>query len=256
MTTTNTARRPSAPTPSPRPSAPMPPSPKQPANAPKTTTRCTVSPACWQIWPASAPTTSNPPTRCQRSPNSPPPPRCNGEPTNSSTSLTASVTCRQYTPQPDHKTPGHTPTRHQARGNYGLDPSSTGVMAPSDIGTVGMPTGSGGSSADVGGVGSPVSGRGLLPNHGGFDVDAEHSSEDRGGKFGGEGEQCGGPGLAGSDVESVESFAEPFGADVLARPLTGKQPRTLAGLSDHGVGPPCGDQFEDEICQRLGQRRR
>src|SRR5271166_6092236 len=120
MTTTNTARRPSAPALSPRPSAPMPPSPKQPANAPKTTTRCTVSPACWQIWPPSAPTTSNPPTRCQRSPNSPPPPRCNGEPTNSSTSLTASVTCRQYTPQPDHKTPGHTPTRHQARGNYGL----------------------------------------------------------------------------------------------------------------------------------------
>jgi hypothetical protein len=62
--------------------------------------------------------------------------------------------------------------------------------------------------------------------------------------------------LAGADVEGVESLAVPFGADVLARPLTGKQPRTLAGLSDHGVGSPGGDQFEDEICQRLGQRRR
>jgi hypothetical protein len=30
--------------------------------------------------------------------------------------------------------------------------------------------------------------------------------------------------LAGSDVESVQSFAEPFSADVLARSLTGKQP--------------------------------
>ena len=45
---------------------------------------------------------------------------------------TASVTCRQYTPQPDHKTPSHTPTRHQARGNYGLDnerPSAAGRRA-------------------------------------------------------------------------------------------------------------------------------
>src|SRR5271156_6543508 len=108
MTTTNPARRPSAPTPSLRPSAPMPPSPKPPANAPKTTTRCTASPACSRIWPPSASTTSNPPTTCRHSSNSPPPPRCNGEPSNSSASLTTSVTRRQHTPQQDHKTPGHT----------------------------------------------------------------------------------------------------------------------------------------------------
>ena len=49
--------------------------------------------------------------------NSPRPPRCSGEPSNCSTSLTATVTCRQYTPQPNHKTPGHTPTRQQSRGD-------------------------------------------------------------------------------------------------------------------------------------------
>src|SRR5271157_3690982 len=97
MTTTNPALRPSAPTPSPRPSAPMPPSPKPPANAPKTTTRCIASPPCSRIWPPSASTTSNPPTTCRHSSNSPPSPRCNGEPSNSSASLTASVTRRQYT---------------------------------------------------------------------------------------------------------------------------------------------------------------
>ena len=46
----------------------MPRWPRPPANAPKTTTRCTVSPACSPTWPPSAPTTSNPPTTCRRSP--------------------------------------------------------------------------------------------------------------------------------------------------------------------------------------------
>ena len=42
--------------------------PRHPANAPRTTTRCIVSPACSPTWPPSAPTTSSPTTTCPRSP--------------------------------------------------------------------------------------------------------------------------------------------------------------------------------------------
>src|SRR5271166_571877 len=124
MTTTNPALRPSAPTPSPRPSAPMPPSPKPPANAPKTTTRCIASPPCSRIWPPSASTTSNPPTTCRHSSNSPPSPRCNGEPSNSSASLTASVTRRQYTHSNTTKpqvTPHTSPSQGELRISRRID---------------------------------------------------------------------------------------------------------------------------------------
>ena len=50
-----------------RPNAQMPRWPRPPAK-PRTTTRCTVSPACSPTWPPSAPTTSNPPTTCRPSP--------------------------------------------------------------------------------------------------------------------------------------------------------------------------------------------
>src|SRR5271166_3907643 len=126
MTTTNPALRPSAPTPSPRPSAPMPPSPKPPANAPKTTTRCIASPPCSRIWPPSASTTSNPPTTCRHSSNSPPSPRCNGEPSNSSASLTASVTRRQYTHSNTSKpqvTPHTSPSQGELRASDPRNPA-------------------------------------------------------------------------------------------------------------------------------------
>src|SRR6266581_841806 len=51
--------------------------------------------------------------------------------------------------------------------------------------------------ADVGGVAHPVSGAGVLPGDGDFDVDAD----------------------------LVESFGEPVGADRLAGPPAGEQPR-------------------------------
>jgi hypothetical protein len=54
--------------PSPPLNAPVKPSPKPRTNAPKTTTRCTASPACSPTWPPSAPTTSNPPTTYHHSP--------------------------------------------------------------------------------------------------------------------------------------------------------------------------------------------
>ncbi|EUA50115.1 putative transposase [Mycobacterium xenopi 3993] len=73
------------------PNAPIKPSPRPPANAPKTTTRCTASPACSPTWPPSAPTRFNPPTTCRHSPKSPTPPHCNGEPSNCSTSPTATA---------------------------------------------------------------------------------------------------------------------------------------------------------------------
>ena len=43
-------------------------SPKPRANAPKTASRYTASPACSPTWPPSAPTTSSPPTTCRHSP--------------------------------------------------------------------------------------------------------------------------------------------------------------------------------------------
>src|SRR6516225_2216686 len=75
----------------------MKPSPRQRANAPKTTTRCTASPACSPTWPPSAPTTFSPPVTCQHSPSSPPQPHCSGGPSNYSASPTATVSCSQYT---------------------------------------------------------------------------------------------------------------------------------------------------------------
>ena len=54
--------------------APIKPSARQRANAPKTITRCTASPACSPTWPPCAPTTSNPPTTYPHSPSSPPHP--------------------------------------------------------------------------------------------------------------------------------------------------------------------------------------
>ena len=63
-------RRPrqAAPTRSPRRNVQTPRWPRHPANAPRTTTRCIVSPACSPTWPPSAPTTSSPTTTCPRSP--------------------------------------------------------------------------------------------------------------------------------------------------------------------------------------------
>ena len=62
------AAAPSAPTRSPRRNVQTPRWPRHPANAPRTTTRCIVSPACSPTWPPSAPTTSSPTTTCPRSP--------------------------------------------------------------------------------------------------------------------------------------------------------------------------------------------
>jgi hypothetical protein len=53
------------------------------------------TPAGSPTWPPSAPTRSSPPATCRHSPRSPAPPHCNGEPSNSSTSLTACATRRQ-----------------------------------------------------------------------------------------------------------------------------------------------------------------
>ena len=79
--------------------------------------------------------------------------------------------------------------------------------------------------ADVGGVGHPVSGAGVLPGDRDLDVDAEQAGEDRGGQFGGELEQRGGAGGPGVDADLVEPFGEPVGADRLAGPPAGQQPR-------------------------------
>ena len=80
------------------------------------------------------------------------------------------------------------------------------------------------AAADVGGVAGPVAGGGALPGDGDVDVDAEHAGEDGGGEFGGELEQRGGAGLAGSDAELAEAFAEPVGADRAAGLPAGEQP--------------------------------
>ena len=70
---------------------------RQRANAPKTTTRCTASPACSPTWPPSAPTTSNPPTTYPHSPSSPAPPRYNTAPSTYWPFPTATATRRQHT---------------------------------------------------------------------------------------------------------------------------------------------------------------
>jgi len=68
------------------------------------------------------------------------------------------------------------------------------LMVRSAIGTVGIPRV---SLADFGCVGGPVPIGELLPLDGGFDVDAEHVGQDRGGDLGGEHEQRGVAALAG-----------------------------------------------------------
>src|SRR6266516_281504 len=76
---------------------------------------------------------------------------------------------------------------------------------------------------DVGGVAHPVTGGGVLPGDGDFDVDAEQAGEDRGGEFRGEPEQRGGAGWPGVDANLVEPFGAPAGADRLPGPSAGKQ---------------------------------
>ncbi|WP_327149014.1 hypothetical protein [Nocardia sp. NBC_01329] len=49
---------------------------------------------------------------------------------------------------------------------------------------------------------------------GDLNVDAEYPSEDGGGQFGGEDEQCGGAVLPGPDPDLVETLADPVVAEV------------------------------------------
>jgi hypothetical protein len=81
-----------------------------------------------------------------------------------------------------------------------------------------------GAAADLGGVGRPVAGGGALPGNGDGDVDAEQAGQDGGGQVGGELEQRGGAGLAGSDAELAQAFGELEGADRLAGLPAGEQP--------------------------------
>ncbi|EUA73237.1 putative transposase [Mycobacterium xenopi 4042] len=114
------------------PNAPIKPSPRPPANAPKTTHRCTASPACSPTWPPSAPTTSNPPTTCQRSPRPPPPP-----------AATASLRPPGRLPSPRPAVVSNTPQNPRStrqispnQGNFGLVAESV----PCGPGTVRPPS--------------------------------------------------------------------------------------------------------------------
>ena len=93
----------------------------------------------------------------------------------------------------------------------------------------------------------------MLPGNGDFDVDAKHACQDGGGEFGGELEQCGGPGFARSQAEVAEPFAEPVGADGPAGLTSGEQPARCAPVAEHGVAFPVCGQFAGERGERLGK---
>src|SRR6185437_7794653 len=73
------------------------------------TPQYTASPACSPTWPPSAPTRSNPPTTCPHSPCPPAPLHYSGEPSNSSTSPTATAWRSQYNRPTTAQNPSSTP---------------------------------------------------------------------------------------------------------------------------------------------------
>ncbi|WP_329223336.1 hypothetical protein OG352_38500 [Streptomyces sp. NBC_01485] len=58
---------------------------------------------------------------------------------------------------------------------------------------------------------------------GDLDVDAEYPGEDGGGQFGGEGEECGGAVLPGSDPDLTETLADPVIAEGVSWAAAGKR---------------------------------
>jgi hypothetical protein len=112
------------------------------------------------------------------------------------------------------------------------------------------------AAAVVGGVVGPVSAAGALPGDSDADVDAEQSGEQSGGELCGEGEQCAGPILAGSQTELAQSFAEVFGADRPTGPAAGEQPWGGALVAEGGVAVAGCDELEDEFGERFGQHDR
>ncbi|MFF7652537.1 hypothetical protein ACFZCY_22420 [Streptomyces sp. NPDC007983] len=69
-----------------------------------------------------------------------------------------------------------------------------------------------------------------MPLDGHFDVDPEHPGEDRGGHFGGEGEQRGGAVLLGPDPDLVEGLADPIVAEGMLGALPGNSQGTSSGV--------------------------
>src|SRR5271166_1266656 len=130
-------------------------------------------------------------------------------------------------------------------------------MAPSDIGTVGMPASlrvrGGTAAADIGGVGHPVAGSGMLPGDGDFDVDSEHAGEDGGGQFGGQSEQGGRAVLPGVEPDSLQALAELIVAERVAGAFTREEPGFGVRSGNDVAGLAGDDEVTDQGCQRLGE---
>ena len=62
---------------------------------------------------------------------------------------------------------------------------------------------------------------------GGVDVDPEHAGEDRGGKLGGEGEQCCGAGLARVQADVLQPVSEAPAVEGMAGTSAGERPPSL-----------------------------
>lgn len=76
-------------------------------------------------------------------------------------------------------------------------------------------------------------------------MDPEHSGEDRGGDFGGEGEQCGGAVLLGPDPDFVEALADPVVAEGASRLASGEKPGSVLRGADLGLAAAGRDELAD-----------
>ena len=110
-----------------------------------------------------------------------------------------------------------------------------------------------GPAADVSGVGGPVACGCLLPLDGDLDVHAEHPGEDRGGQFGGEGEQRGGSVLPGLQADLLEALAEPVVGEGQSGAAAGEQPRHVVRGADPGLAAAGRDEVADQAGQWLGE---
>lgn len=116
-----------------------------------------------------------------------------------------------------------------------------------------MPEWMGRPAADVGGVGGPVARGEALPCDGDVGVDSEGAGEDGGGDLGGELEERGAAGLAGTDAEVGEPLGQARGADRPSGLASGEEPGRWLRGSDGGVAFAVRRDSAGERGDRLGQ---